>query len=223
MIHPESLRTSAHAQGRQYVGAADGGDLQVNFKPSWSRTPQLDVIVGDGSFEEKIRGAWDARKARGQQEKVDFVSFGCFQGHALDWGVKMIVTKVNEPANLVAYQLVLVRLAEEIGARTAYYYDLLLRMKLAKELESGMGNAHASLCSLDRDILSDAKQKSNAKPRWLAISEFKVSRALPQPLRVVRLLEKTGVRKASYGTFQSRSSARDAPSRSLHRSEKNGQ
>ena len=132
----------------------------------------------------------------------------------------MIVTKVIEPANLVAYQLVLVRLAEDIGARTAYYYDLLLRMKLAKELESGMGNAHASLCSLDRDIISDAKQKVECKAKVAGHIRIQGDKGTSPATKGGKAAGKTGVRKASYGTYQSRSSARDAPSRSPHRSEK---
>ena len=72
MIRLESASKAAHAQGRQYVGSAEGEDLQVNFRPSWTRTPKLDVLVGDGSLEEKIRGALDARKQRSQQDLCQF-------------------------------------------------------------------------------------------------------------------------------------------------------
>ena len=67
MIRLESASKAAHAQGRQYVGSAEGEDLQVNFRPSWTRTPKLDVLVGNGSLEDKIRDALDARKQRSQQ------------------------------------------------------------------------------------------------------------------------------------------------------------
>ena len=177
MIRLKSASEAAHAQGRQYVGSAEGEDLQVNFGPSWTRTPTIDVLVGDGSLEEKIRGALDARKQRSQQDRVDYLSYANFQGHVLDWGVKMVVTKVLDPVHLIGYQLILSRVAEEFGgARTAYYYDLLLRQKLAKELENGAASVHGFLMHLDRDILGDAKAKveSSAKSglaviwrRWL--------------------------------------------------------
>ena len=117
MLRLESASKAVHAQGRQYVGSAEGEDLQVNFRPSWTRTPKLDVLVGDGSLEEKIRGALDARKQRSQQDRVDYLSYANFQGHVLDWGVKMVVTKVLDPVHLIGYQLVLTRVAEECGGR----------------------------------------------------------------------------------------------------------
>ena len=81
---------------------------------------------------------FDARKQRSQQDRVDFLSYANFQGHVLHWGVKMVVTKILDPVHLIGYQLILSRVADEIGgARTAYYYNLLLRQKLAKELENG--------------------------------------------------------------------------------------
>ena len=80
----------------------------------------------------------------------------------------MVVTKVFDPVHLIGYQLILSRVAEEFGgARTAYYYDLLLRQKLAKQLENGAASVNNFLMHLDRDILGDAKAKvgSSAK-RW---------------------------------------------------------
>ena len=71
-----------------------------------------------------------------------------------------------DPAHLIGYQLVLTRVAEECGgARTAYYYDLLLRHKLAKELENGAASVHGFLLHLDRDILGDAKEKVESNAR----------------------------------------------------------
>ena len=87
------------------------------FRPSWTRTPTIDVLVGDGSLEEKIRGALDARKQRNQQDRIDYLSYANFQGHVLDWGVNMVVTKVLDPVHLIGYQLVLTRVAEECGRR----------------------------------------------------------------------------------------------------------
>ena len=78
----------------------------------------------------------------------------------------MVVTKVLDPVHLIKYQLILSRVAEEFGrAHTAYYYDLLLRQKLAKELENGAASVHGFPMHLDRDILGDTKAKveSSAK------------------------------------------------------------
>ena len=160
MIRLEAASKTALARGRRNNGSAEGEDLQGQFRPSWSLTPKLDVVLGDGSFEEKVRGALDARKSLSLHEKVDFMGYANFQGHVLDWGVKMIVTKVITPAQLIAYQLVLARVAEEFGGvRTTYYYDLLLRLKLAKALENSSANVQEALCALDRDVLADAKSK----------------------------------------------------------------
>ena len=74
--------------------------------------------------------------------------------------MKMIITKVVTPLELIAYQGILARVAEEHGGvGTAYYNDLLLRLALAKALENGTGNAQDALCKLDRDVLADAKSK----------------------------------------------------------------
>ena len=165
MIRLESASMAAHAQGRQYVSSAEARSPS-EFRPSWTRTPTIDVLVGNGSLEENIRGALDARKQRSQQDRVDYLSYANFQGHVLDWGVKMVVTKILDPVHLIGFQLFLSRVAEEFGgARTAYYYNLLLRQKLAKELENGAASVHGFLMHLDRDILGDAKAnvESSAK------------------------------------------------------------
>ena len=113
-----------------------------------------------GQLEEKIRDALDARKQQSQQDRVDFLSCANFQGHVLDWGVKMVITKVMDPVHLIGCQLVLTRVAEECGGvHTACCCDLLLRQKLAKELENGAASVHGFLLNLDRDILGDAKAK----------------------------------------------------------------
>ena len=166
MVRWESASKAALAQGRLYIGSSEGEDLQVNFRPAWSRTPKLDVVVGDGSFEDKVRNALDARKVRTMQEKVDFMGYANFQGHILDWGVKMIVTRAMTAEMLIAYQMVLARVAEEFGGvRTAYYYDLLLRQQLAKKLEDGSGTVEEAVCRLDREVLADARQKVEVSAR----------------------------------------------------------
>ena len=78
----------------------------------------------------------------------------------------MVITNVMDPVRLIGYQLVFDPCAEECGgARTAYYYGLLLRQKLAKELENGAASVHGFLLLLDRVFLGDAKEKvgSSAK------------------------------------------------------------
>ena len=171
MIRLESASMAAHAQGRQYVSSAEARSPS-EFRPSWTRTPTIDVLVGDGSLEEKIRGALDAQKQRSQQDRIDYLSYANFQGHVLDWGVKMVVTK-KKKLGPSPFDRVPVDLG---GARTAYYYNLLLRQNLAKELENEAASLHGFLMHLDRDILGDAKAKveSSAKcglaviwRRWL--------------------------------------------------------
>ena len=225
MIRLESASMAAHAQGRQYVGSAEGEDLQVNFRPSWTRTPKIDVLVGDGSLEEKIRGALDARKQRSQQDKIDYLSYANFQGHVLDWGVKMVVTKVLDPVHLIGYQLVLTRVAEEFGgARTAYYYDLLLRQKLAKELENGAASVHGFLMNLDRDILGDAKAKVESSAKVAGRSSGKGGYGLqssPPAAKGGKEARKPGAGKSSDVAWSSDQwSGRGASSRSPRRSDK---
>ena len=162
----DSASKAVRAQGRDYIVSSEGEDLQANFRPAWSRTPKLDVIVCQGLFEDKIRDALDARKARSLQEKVDYLGYATFQGHVLDWGVKMVVTRVISAEMLIAYQMIFARVAEEFGGvRTAYYYDLLLRLQLAKSLEDGSANVQDSLCKLDPEVLADAKQKVDVKAK----------------------------------------------------------
>ena len=114
--------------------------------------------MNDGSLEEKIRGALDARKQRSQQDRVDLLSYVNFLRHVLHWNVKMVVTKILDPVHLIGYQLILYQVTGEIGeAITSYYYNLLLRQKLAKELENGSASVHGFLMLLGRDILDIAK------------------------------------------------------------------
>ena len=91
---------AAHAQGRQGVGSVEARS-PGEVRPSWTRTPTIDVLVGDGSLEEKIRGALDARKQRSRQDRVVFLSYANFQSHVLHWSVKMVVTKILDPVHLI--------------------------------------------------------------------------------------------------------------------------
>ena len=48
----------------------------------------------------------------------------------------------------------------------ACHYDLLLRVELEKDLENNTDYVHVTLCSLNRDMLCDARQKVDMeKPR----------------------------------------------------------
>ena len=98
------------------------------------------------------------------QERVDYLGYANFQGHVLDWGIKMVLTKVITPVQLLSYQVILASVSEEWGgARTAYYYDLLLRQELAKELERGGTDVQPFLATLHRDVLADARRKVEVK------------------------------------------------------------
>ena len=92
----------------------------MHFRPSWSRTPALDVVGGVGSFEEKMHQAINGKKARTFNEKIDFVGYANFQSHLFDWGVKMVITRAFTQAEFFAYQFILTTIAEkEGGVRTA--------------------------------------------------------------------------------------------------------
>ena len=84
MIRLKSASEAAHAQGRQYVGSAEGEDIQVNFGPSWTRTPKLSVLMNNGTLrrkgkKKKKRDALDVQG--GQQDRVDYLSYANFQDH----------------------------------------------------------------------------------------------------------------------------------------------
>ena len=82
----------------------------------------------------------------------------------MDWGLKMAILQVIEPMQLLAYQYLLVWVAEEWGGvRTAYHYDLLMRQEMAKALERGEADLTKYLTKLDRDVLGDAKRKVDIK------------------------------------------------------------
>ena len=160
LIKFEAAGKAASEKGRKYLGSVDGEDLQLHFRPSWSETLKIDVLLGDGSLEDKIKGALEARKARSTQDKVDYLGFANFQGHLMDWGLKMIILRVIDPMQLLAYQYLLVWVSEEWGGvRVSYHYDLLLRQEMAKALERGETDLSPYLTKLNRDMLGDAKRK----------------------------------------------------------------
>ena len=165
LIRVEKAAKPARDRGRLYVGSAEGEDLQVSFRPTWSRTPKIEVTVGDGTFEEKLRSAVEAKKTRSVEDKTTYLGFATFYGHVLDWGLKMVLTKALTVNQLLAYQLVLTRVAEEHGGlRVCTHYDLLLRKKLARALEDEeTGQLDVLLCGLDRDVLADAKHTADKR------------------------------------------------------------
>ena len=83
LIKFEGRAKQAKLHDRQYVGDVDGEDLQMYFRPSFSRLPKIDAVIGSGSFEERMKGALDAKKARSDEEKVDFRSFSTFMAHVM--------------------------------------------------------------------------------------------------------------------------------------------
>ena len=58
---------AAREKGRPWVGSTEGEDLQLHFRPIWSRTPKLDVPTGSGTLEEKMRHALEARQQQSTQ------------------------------------------------------------------------------------------------------------------------------------------------------------
>ncbi|CAK0823085.1 unnamed protein product [Prorocentrum cordatum] len=202
MIRLEKASKVARDQGRLYIGSAEGEDLQVSFRPPWSRTPKIDVTVGDGSFEEKLRSAVEAKKTRSLEDRTTFVGFATFYGHILDWGVKMVFTKAITSTQLLAYQIVLTRVAEEYGGfRVCTHYDLLLRQKLARELERDeRSQIETLLCTLDRDVLADAKNSAEKRVKETAKAATKTGQASgSQPSRPAPASSKGGGKGPSKG------------------------
>ena len=167
LLRVEALARVARNEGRKWIGSAEGEDLQVNFRPSWTKTPALDAFAGGGSIDEKARESAASKKLRALHDKVDFMSFANFTGHLLDWGIKMIVTKAISPIDLLSYQLILCRVSEEFGGvRAAYYYDVLQRQKLAKALQNTPSlDVSLFLNKMDHDTLNDAQAKYDSKAK----------------------------------------------------------
>ncbi|CAK0880423.1 unnamed protein product [Prorocentrum cordatum] len=159
MIRLEKASEVARDQGRLYIGSAEGEDLQVSFRPPWSRTPKIDVTVGDGSFEEKLRSAVEAKKTRSLEDRTTFVGFATFYGHILDWGVKMVLAKAITSTQLLAYQIVLTQ-------------------KLARELERDeRSQIETLLCTLDQGVLADAKNSAEKRVKETAKAAAKTGQA----------------------------------------------
>ena len=87
-----------------WVESAEGEDLMMHFRPLWVQTPDLLTMPpGGDSYEDKKKSALDAARARTTTDKVAYKSFACFSGHVMNWGYKMIITKVFAPVDLISY------------------------------------------------------------------------------------------------------------------------
>ena len=165
LISLEKKGKNAREKGRPYVGSSDGEDLMSNFRPVWSRTPKVDVFVGEGSFEDKVKSVLEAKRARSAEDRMGFTGFSNFLGHVTDWGTKMIITKVFSNFELLSYIMNLTRISEDLGGvRVAYQYDIVLRQRMAQALERGdVSDVKQFLVSVNKNILSDAKEKLNKR------------------------------------------------------------
>ncbi len=109
----------------------------------------------------------------------------------MEWGLRCILSKVFDPVVLLGYMYQLARVSEEHGGvkarprsggpdaqgaargsprrvQVSYTYDLLLRQKVAKDLEHGDEDATASFTAVSWDILRAAKERSAFEwpPPW---------------------------------------------------------
>ncbi|CAK0803235.1 unnamed protein product, partial [Prorocentrum cordatum] len=146
LLRMENLASAkvARDKSRKWVGSSEGEDLIVNFRPGFSNTPKLDLLLGSGSLDDRAGEAREAKRARTAEERTGFLGFANFMGHLHDWGLKMVLSKVITPVQFWAYELQLVKMSE----------------KLARALELGQNDQiEALLCKLDRDALQDAKHQ----------------------------------------------------------------
>ena len=159
----EAASRVAKEKGRLYVGSADGEDLQRSFRPAWSRIPNVEVPIGEGSVQDRQRQMAELKRARAASE-IDYPSFASFQAHLLDWGLKLILMKTATPLEVLGYTLLIAKVAEEHGgARTAYQYDILARKAMARALESGDPGWKVYFAKVDRDLAKEARDKVTAK------------------------------------------------------------
>ncbi|CAK0887936.1 unnamed protein product [Prorocentrum cordatum] len=93
LLRMENLPSAkiARGKGRKWVGSSEGEDLLANFRPGFSKTPKLDVLVGSGTI--------------GDKERIGFMGFANFLGHLHDWGTKMVLSKVITPVQYWAYEM----------------------------------------------------------------------------------------------------------------------
>ena len=120
----------------------------------------IDALVGDGSYEDRVKQSAAAKRSGGWVEKVDYAGFATFMGHLYEWGFKVVLTKACSISDFMAYTHNIIRIAEEHGGvRTAYQYDVLQRKAMAKALERDETNLTPLFTVIDRDVLKDAKDK----------------------------------------------------------------
>ena len=168
----EASAKVAHDKGRPWIGSAEGEDLRDHHRPSWSRTPEVDALIGEGSYEDRVKQSAAAKKSGGWVEKIDYVSFATFMGHLYEWGFKVILTKACTMSDFMAYAHNIIRIAEEHGGvRTAFQYDVLQRKAMAKALERDETNLTSLFTTIDRDVLKDAKDKVDKRFAELAAAK----------------------------------------------------
>ena len=90
-------------------------------RPQWIRTPQIDVLVGDGSLEERMRASFDVRRTMTVEERLHNVGYATFQGHVMSWAFKVCPMKVRTVAEDLARVFLLARVAEEFGGGHTKY------------------------------------------------------------------------------------------------------
>ena len=161
MLKVESSAKVAKNQGRAWLGSTDGEDLQTNFRPSWTRTPKIDMSVGQDNLEDRMRSVFHARRERTMTDKISYLGFATFQGHVLDWGIKMVTMKVFSSVDLLSYIYILTQVSEEFGgSKMAFQYDILIRQEMAKTLER-KGDITKYFTELNVPILDTARLKVN--------------------------------------------------------------
>ncbi|CAK0884291.1 unnamed protein product [Prorocentrum cordatum] len=159
----------ANDKGRAWIGSAEGEDLRDHHRPAWSRTPLVDAVVGDGSYEDRVRQSAAAKRGSAWIDKIDYVSFATFMGHLHEWGFKVILTKACSMADFFSYVHIMIRIAEENGGvRTAFQYDVLQRGAMAKALERDETDLSRYLTRIDVDLLRTAKDKVDKRFAELA-------------------------------------------------------
>ncbi|CAK0883140.1 unnamed protein product, partial [Prorocentrum cordatum] len=84
----EAAAKVAHDKGRTWIGSAEGEDLRDHHRPAWSRTPAIDAVVGDGSYEDRVKQSAAAKRSGAWVKKVDYIGFATFMGHLHEWGFK---------------------------------------------------------------------------------------------------------------------------------------
>ena len=156
----ESSAKIAYDKGRQWVGSAEGEDLREHHRPQWSRTPVVDAVIGDGSYEDRVNQSAAAKRSGAWVDKVDYTSFATFMGHLHEWGFKVILTKACRMSDFFAYANNIIRISEEHGGvRTAFQCDVLQRKSMAQALERDEKDLTTYFTEIDRNILKDAKDK----------------------------------------------------------------